>query len=175
MAVPGELIAPDGIIIRPIPGAVSHLASVVVGVIPPREQPYPVHLHLGLEQLTYVLRGVITATWRGPGDAAPTARRLRPGEAIATAPLTSLSFANHGRRPAEVLFICVPPYPASNADTRLVPDGHRVLDAGTVRRGISRHRLAAEYLASLFDARIAALRWILSEAEPEGEVTPGPA
>src|SRR5215212_5006696 len=78
----GEFLAPDGIIIRPIEGADSALTSVVVGVIPPRESDYPVHLHYGLEQVTVVLSGQLTALQRNPADAHHAEIALGPGDAI---------------------------------------------------------------------------------------------
>lgn len=73
--------APDGIEILPftLPG-IAYL-SFVEGRIPPRTEPYPVHMHGALEQITYVLAGhVMAETWdeatgqagrfdAGPGDA----------------------------------------------------------------------------------------------------------
>ena len=123
----GEFLAPDGIIIRPIAGAASVLTSVVVGMIPPRDSDYPVHLHYGLEQVTIVLTGRVTVLQRGPTDAPHTEVELGPGEAITTPPASTLSFRNHGAEDAEVLFICVPAYPPSNADTEVLSSGHRPL------------------------------------------------
>ena len=57
-----SFFAPDGIEIVPfaLPG-LGHL-SFVEGRIPPRTEPYPIHLHGVLEQITYVLAGCITVT-----------------------------------------------------------------------------------------------------------------
>ena len=156
---PGDLLAPDGIIIRPIAGAGSPLVSVVVGVILPRDEDYPVHLHYALEQVTYVLSGRLTALTRGQGDSAITETALGVGDAITTPPATTLSFRNRGPEPAEVLFICVPPYPPSNADTELVAEGHRPLSDRELRRAIRRHRHAQEYLHAVLGARFRDLRW----------------
>jgi mannose-6-phosphate isomerase-like protein (cupin superfamily) len=156
----GEIVAPDGIIIRPIDGVGSALTSVVVGVIPPRETDYPVHLHYGLEQVTYVLSGEVTALQRGPSDAHHVERALRPGEAITTPPASTLSFRNSGPATAEVLFICVPAYPASNADTEVLSGGHRPLTVQELRRSAERLRRAHEYLGAQIEARIGVLRWL---------------
>ena len=162
---PGDIIAPDGIIIRPIDGAGSSLVSVVVGVIPPRVEDYPVHFHYALEQVTYVLRGRVTALFRGPGDVAPSEVVLEPGRPVTTPPATTLSFRNTGPDVAEVLFICVPAYPASNADTEVVGEEHRPLSSDELRRAVRRHRRARAHLRSVLQARVDALRWL----EPSGE------
>lgn len=151
-------LAPDGITIRPVPGARSPLMSVVVGVIPPREEAYPMHLHHALEQVTFVLRGRVTVLSGEPGDARPTERVLRPGEAVTTPPTATLAFRNQGSEAAEVLFICVPPYPASNTDTELVVE-HGGLDDRGRRQAIERQQRAREYLNAVVLARLEALRW----------------
>lgn len=156
---PDEIVAPDGIIIRPVPGAATPLTSTVVGVIAPRETDYPVHLHYGLEQVTYVLRGRVTALQRGPADAHHVEVELGPGEAITTPPASTLSFRNHGPDDAEVLFICVPLYPATNVDTEVLSGGHRPLSVNELRRSAERLRRAQEYLTAQIEAQIAAIRW----------------
>lgn len=156
----GEFLAPDGIIIRPIPGAASGLTSVVFGVIPPREADYAVHLHYALEQVTVVLSGRVTALQRTPADHHHVERSLGPGEAITTPPASTLSFRNTGPEVAEVLFICVPGYPATNADTELLSGGHRPLGAHELRRSAERLRRAQEHLAGQVGARLAAIRWL---------------
>jgi mannose-6-phosphate isomerase-like protein (cupin superfamily) len=162
-----EIVAPDGIIVRPIAGASSALTSVVVGVIAPRETDYPVHLHYGLEQVTYVLTGRVTALQRGPTDAHHVEVELGPGEAITTPPASTLSFRNTGPDDAEVLFICVPSYPPTNADTEVLSSGHRPLTAGELRRSAERLRRAHEFLGSQIDARIGALRWLAHSDESD--------
>jgi mannose-6-phosphate isomerase-like protein (cupin superfamily) len=163
----GEIVAPDGIIIRPIAGAASALTSVVVGVIAPRESDYPVHLHYGLEQVTYVLSGRVTALQRGPTDAHHVEVELGPGEAITTPPASTLSFRNEGPEDAEVLFICVPAYPASNADTEVLSGGHRPLTVRELRRSADRLRRAHEYLGSQIEARMSAMRWLAHTDESD--------
>jgi mannose-6-phosphate isomerase-like protein (cupin superfamily) len=156
----GDFLAPDGIIIRPIRGVSSALASVVVGIIPPRPTDYPVHLHHALEQVTYVLNGTVTVAERGPGEAHATEVELGPGQAITTPPATTLSFRNSGPEDVEVLFICVPAYPASDADTEVLSGGHRPLTVGELRRSTERLRRAQEHLGSQIEARLATLRWL---------------
>ena len=169
MTVPGsgEIVAPDGIIIRPIVGAASVLTSVVVGVIAPRETDYPVHLHYGLEQVTYVLSGRVTALQRGPTDGHHVEVELGPGEAITTPPASTLSFRNSGLEDAEVLFICVPAYPPSNADTEVLSGGHRPLTVQELRRSADRLRRAHEYLGAQIEARVSAMRWLAHADESD--------
>ena len=169
MTVPGsgEIVAPDGIIIRPIAGATSALTSVVVGVIAPRETDYPVHLHYGLEQVTVVRSGRVTALQRGPTDGHHVEVELGPGEAITTPPASTLSFRNSGPDDAEVLFICVPTYPASNADTEVLSGGHRPLTVHELRRSADRLRRAHEYLAAQIEARLSAVRWLAHADESD--------
>ena len=156
----GEFLAPDGIIIRPIAGASSALTSVVVGVIPPRDTDYPVHLHYGLEQVTVVLSGQVAALQRGPSDAQHVEVIVGPGQAITTPPASTLSFRNSGPDDAEVLFICVPAYPASNADTEVLSGGHRPLTVQELRRSAERLKRAQEYLGGQIEARLNTMRWL---------------
>jgi mannose-6-phosphate isomerase-like protein (cupin superfamily) len=156
----GEFLAPDGIIIRPIGGATSALTSVVVGIIPPRETDYPVHLHYGLEQVTLVLSGRVTALQRGPSDPHHTETDLGPGEAITTLPASTLSFRNLGPDDAEVLFVCAPSYPPTNADTEVLSGGHRPLTVQELRRSAERLKRAHEYLGAQIEARLHAIRWL---------------
>jgi mannose-6-phosphate isomerase-like protein (cupin superfamily) len=164
---PGEFLAPDGIVIRPIAGAGSALTSVVVGVIPPRETDYSVHLHYGLEQVTYVLSGRVTALQRTPTDPQHVDVELGPGEAITTPPASTLSFRNDGTEPAEVLFICVPSYPATNADTEVLSGGHRPLTVQELRTSAERLRRASEYLSGQIQSRVGTLRWLAHTDESD--------
>lgn len=164
---PGEFLAPDGIIIRPVPGAASDLTSVVVGIIPPRERDYSVHLHYGLEQVTYVVSGRVTVMQRTTADAQHVERELGPGEAIVTPPASTLSFQNRGDESAEVLFICIPPYPPTNADTELLSGGHRPLTMQELRTSIERLRRAQEYLGAQIDARLRSMRWLVQVDESD--------
>jgi mannose-6-phosphate isomerase-like protein (cupin superfamily) len=156
----GEFLAPDGIIIRPIAGVASALTSVVVGVIPPRDSEYSVHLHYGLEQVTYVLRGRVTVLQRTPADPHHVDVELGPGEAITTPPASTLSFRNDGSEAVEVLFICVPSYPATNADTEVLSGGHRPLTVQELRTSAERLRRASEYLSGQIQAQVGTLRWL---------------
>lgn len=164
---PGEFLAPDGIIIRPIPGGSSGLTSVVMGRILPREADYPVHLHYGLEQMTYVISGRVTVLQRTSGDAQASEVELGPGEAITTPPASTLSFRNHGTETADVLFICIPPYPPTNADTELLSGGHRLLSAQELRTSAERLRRAQEYIGAQLESRLQAIRWLAQVDESD--------
>ena len=163
----GEHLAPDGIIIRPVDGVFSLLTSVVVGVIPPRDTDYSVHLHHGLEQVTYVLSGTVTVLQRGPSDPHAVEIELGPGQAVTTPPATTLSFRNRGPETVEVLFICVPAYPATNADTEVLSSGHRPLTVQELRRSSERLHRAQEYLSSQIEAQIGLLRWLAQVDESD--------
>ncbi|MDQ2785052.1 MAG: cupin domain-containing protein [Chloroflexota bacterium] len=116
--------APDGITILPfaMPG-LTHL-SFVEGHIPPRPEPYPIHLHGTLEQVTYVLAGHITVTTWDTERGEPATFAALAGDAFVTLPLQTLAFANTGPEEARVLFICAPAYPPDDSDTLLVPTHH---------------------------------------------------
>ncbi len=116
--------APDGITILPFAMPGLAYLSFVEGRIPPRPEPYPIHLHGALEQVTYVLAGRITVTTWDAEEEKLTAFDAIVGDAFVTLPLQTLAFANTGPEEARVLFICAPPYPPDNGDTRLVPTHH---------------------------------------------------
>ncbi|MHB8644888.1 MAG: cupin domain-containing protein [Thermomicrobiales bacterium] len=116
--------APDGITILPfaLPG-LTHL-SFVEGRVPARPEPYPIHLHGALEQVTYVLAGRVTVTTWDAGKATATTFTAIAGDAFVTLPLQTLAFANVGPEEARLLFICAPAYPPDDRDTRLVTAHH---------------------------------------------------
>ncbi|MFN8522536.1 MAG: cupin domain-containing protein [Chloroflexota bacterium] len=163
---PGDFLAPDGIIIRPVPGAGSELVSVVVGIIPPNADDYPVHYHGALEQVTYVLRGSVVALFQGPAEEQPWEVTLGVGQAVTTPPATTLSFRNHGTEPAEVLFICVPSYPATNADTYVIGTKHRPLERPEMARAVQRMDAGRAMVDAVLRARADSLRWLMTDHEP---------
>ena len=87
---------------------------------------YAVHFHHAIEQLTFVVKGAVELTMRERDAAQPTRHDLRAGDAITNPPGATLEFANSGDEPAEVLFVCAPPFPSDGADVQVV-DGHRPL------------------------------------------------
>ena len=143
-----SFFAPDGIEILPfaLPG-LGHL-SFVEGRIPPRAEPYPIHLHGALEQVTYVLAGrIIVTTWDAAQESAETFEATS-GDAFVTLPLQTLSFANAGPAVARVLFICAPAYPPDDGDTRLVA-AHHAPTAEEVVWSRERLRIAVDAFAAL--------------------------
>ncbi len=144
--------APDGITILPfaMPG-LAHL-SFVEGRIPPRPEPYPIHLHGALEQVTYVLAGRITVITWDAEEENPTAFAAIPGDAFVTLPLQTLAFANAGPEEARVLFICAPAYPPDDSDTRLVPT-HRAPTAEEMAWSLGRRHAAINAFAAITRAR----------------------
>ena len=144
--------APDGIEILPfdLPG-LGHL-SVVEGRIPPRPEPYPIHLHGALEQVTYVLAGRITVTTWDAEQSATTTFDATGGEAFVTLPLQTLSFANVGPDAARVLFICAPAYPPDDSDTRLT-NTHRAPTTEEAAWSRERHQAAIDAFAAIARAR----------------------
>lgn len=151
-----SFLAPDGIEILPfaLPG-LTHL-SCVEGRIPPRPEPYPVHMHGALEQVTYVLAGRIAVeTW--DADAGAAVRfEAGPGEAFATLPGQTLSYANAGPDTARVLFLCAPAYPPDDADTRLIAV-HRAPTPEDRDWLLARHRAAAGAFAAILGGRVRSL------------------
>ncbi len=144
--------APDGITILPfaMPG-LAHL-SFVEGRIPPRPQPYPIHLHGALEQVTYVLAGRITVTTWDTEEEKQTAFDAIAGDAFVTLPLQTLAFANMGPEEARVLFICAPAYPPDDSDTRLVA-AHHAPTTEDVAWSRERHGIALDAFVAIVRAR----------------------
>lgn len=146
------LLAPDGITVVPfaLPG-MAHL-SFVEGRIPPRPEPYPVHCHGALEQVTYVLAGEMeVSTWDAAQGAVATFT-ARTGDGFVTLPLQTLSFANHGPEEARVLFVCAPAYPSDDSDTHLA-DGHHAPTGAERTWSRARHATALHAFAAILEAR----------------------
>lgn len=157
-----DAIAPDGIPIHlfALPGGVH--AGVAEGRMPPGR--YAIHRHLSLEQYTYVISGVvsvITADAEHPDGHAVT---LRAGDLLLTLPGESLKFVNEGSDTARVLFICAPPYPQDNRDTRILAD-HGALPRSELAAAIARLQAVRAEINAAIDERIASLRAI-AEAAP---------
>ena len=120
------LTAPDGITVHPIDiTPCAHLA-LAEGDIQPRHT-YGIHAHLTLEQVTYVLSGRIRAITHDPQSGETREIAAAAGQSVITLPGHSLQFASANDRPARVLFITSPPYPADHSDT-VTLDTHRPLN-----------------------------------------------
>ena len=144
--------APDGITILPFAlPALAHL-SFVEGRIPPRPEPYPIHLHGALEQVTYILSGEVAVTTWDAEKKAETTFTATTGDAFVTVPLQTLAFRNAGPGEARVLFVCAPAYPPDDRDTRLVGT-HHAPTAEEVAWSQERHRAALATFAAIGRAR----------------------
>ncbi len=120
------LTAPDGITVHPIDiSPCAHLA-LAEGDIQPGHT-YGIHAHLTIEQVTYVLSGRIRAITHDPQSGETREIAAAAGQSVITLPGHSLQFAAANDRPARVLFITSPPYPADHSDT-VTLDTHRPLN-----------------------------------------------
>jgi mannose-6-phosphate isomerase-like protein (cupin superfamily) len=126
-----DVVAADGMPVRVLPLAGEAFMGAAIGFLAPRAR-YAVHFHYALEQLTFVLRGSVVVTTDG------RPRSLAVGEAITNPPGVTLSFANEADEPAEVLFVCAPPFPADDSEVALAGE-HRALSAD--ERARARERL----------------------------------
>lgn len=164
------VIAPDGIAVYPVPLPDRALLSLAVGRIPAGQ--FGVHLHGGLEQVTYVLAGRLIVRIAAPDGTGAREVEVAAGAAVVTPPAHTLSFGNAGPEEAEVLFICVPPYPADHADTA-TPGAHRALAAAELRWSIERLRQASAALQAVFAERTRQLEELLARVERLAPRPPG--
>jgi mannose-6-phosphate isomerase-like protein (cupin superfamily) len=116
-AVPAA-VAPDGIAIHAFDLFGAAFVGIVEGRIP--RGRYGIHRHLSLEQFTYVLSGRLTVITGDDGHAEGQSRVLDAGDLLLTLPGESLQFLNDSDEEARTLFICAPPYPPDDSDTRMV-------------------------------------------------------
>jgi quercetin dioxygenase-like cupin family protein len=138
--------APDGMPVRVLSIGPDTFMGGAVGYLAPGAS-YAVHFHYTLEQLSFVVKGVVRVTMAGE------TRLLRAGDAVTNPPGTTLSFANDGPEPAEVLFVCSPPYPSDDSDTEIV-DTHRELS--DAERAGRREKIswALEHFRRVVDLRL---------------------
>ena len=138
------VIAPDGIVVHPIDiSPCAHLA-LAEGDIQPGHT-YGIHLHLTLEQVTYVLSGSIRAITHDPESGDTREIHADAGESVVTLPGHSVQFAAADDTPARVLFITSPPYPADHSDT-VTLESHQPLDkAESALVSQRRDRVLAEF------------------------------
>jgi uncharacterized cupin superfamily protein len=148
-------VAPDGIAIHVFGLAATSYVGVAEGRIPPGH--HAIHRHLTLEQFTYVIDGELIATTGSEAESEPSSTRLRAGDLLLTLPGESLQFANPGPRTARVLFICGPPYPADDADTRLTAR-HGRQTASEAGQAVERLELLRTRFNATIDARVSAIR-----------------
>lgn len=148
-------VAPDGIAIHTFDVPVGAHVGVAEGRIPPGR--YDVHRHLSLEQYTYVVEGAVTAVTGNAEHPEGRAVTLGAGALLLTLPGESLQFVNEGTEPARVLFICAPPYPPDDSDTRTLT-AHGPPQPDEAAEAIARLEAVRAELNAVIDARIAALR-----------------
>src|SRR5205814_4795921 len=98
-----------------------------------------VHFHYALEQLSFVIAGRVWVTMRGPDDLEPRTEVLDAGQALTNPPGVTLSFANQDSYPAEVLFVCAPPFPPDDAEVAVTGE-HRPLTDAERARAVERRR-----------------------------------
>jgi mannose-6-phosphate isomerase-like protein (cupin superfamily) len=139
-----EVVAPDGMPVRVLPLEGQAFMGAAIGFLAPTTR-YDVHFHHALEQLSFAIKGRVWVTMRGPGDAEPRTRVLGAGEAITNPPGVTLSFANEDDTvPAEILFVCAPPFPADGSEA-VVTGQHRPLSEAERAQARARLALALEH------------------------------
>jgi mannose-6-phosphate isomerase-like protein (cupin superfamily) len=154
-------IAPDGIAVHTFALPPARLVSVAEGHIPPGT--FAIHRHLTLEQYTYVVEGEVAAITGNIDQSQGQLRELRTGDLLLTLPGESLQFRNSSASVARVLFICAPPYPADDSDTRLLEEhgGHSAADTVAALERLQQLRAT---LNAEIDARIAVLQALLRDS-----------
>ena len=148
-------VAPDGIAIHTFDLPAAAHVGVAEGRIPPGR--FGVHRHLSLEQFTYVVSGSIVAITGDMEHPDGRAGALGPGDLLLTLPWESLQFINEGADEARVLFICAPPYPPDDADTRTL-DAHAPLSDAERIEAVARLQAVRAELNRAIDRRIEKLQ-----------------
>jgi len=154
-------IAPDGIAIHTFDLPAAAHAGVAEGRIPPGS--FGIHRHLSLEQYTYIITGRVTAVTGNDQHPEGRSVALKPGDLLLTLPGESLQFTNEGPETARVLFICAPPYPADDSDTRILT-GHGPSSSDEVAEAIARLGAIRAEFNQVIDERITALRGVTRQS-----------
>jgi mannose-6-phosphate isomerase-like protein (cupin superfamily) len=145
-----DVVAADGMPVRVLPLAGEAFMGAAIGFLAPRAR-YAVHFHYALEQLTFVLRGSVVVTTDG------RPRSLAVGEAITNPPGVTLSFANEADEPAEVLFVCAPPFPSQSTHEVGLPGEHRPLTDAELDHAQARMAWAIDHFRHVAEARRGAM------------------
>jgi len=157
-------MAPDGIAVHTFDVPAAKLVGVAEGRIPTGR--FAIHRHLTLEQYSYVISGRLTAVTSSQPHHHEITVDLASGDLLLTLPGETLQFVNQGPEVARVLFICAPPYPVDDSDTRVLeehtPAGIEEAQAAMDRLLNLRAGLNAEV-----DARMAELRRVVEERKEE--------
>jgi mannose-6-phosphate isomerase-like protein (cupin superfamily) len=160
-------VAPDGIAIHVFGVPPARLVGIAEGRIAPGT--YSIHRHLTLEQYTYVVSGPVIAL-TSDGDGGPAKRvELQSGDLLLTLPWESLQFVNESSSIARVLFICAPPYPPDDADTRLLDD-HGLPTEAEVRDAVTRLEDLRKSLNDEIDARLKQLLVQVGKSDGAGQL-----
>ncbi|MBI2760258.1 MAG: cupin domain-containing protein [Chloroflexi bacterium] len=146
--------APDGIAIHTFATPAGLFVGVAEGRVPPGT--YGIHRHLSLEQYTYVVSGQVVAVTADVDHPEGTRVELGPGALLLTSPGESLQFINEGDETARVLFICAPPYPPDDADTRTLAE-HGLLGEAEIKAAVERLEVIRASFNAAIDMRVATL------------------
>jgi mannose-6-phosphate isomerase-like protein (cupin superfamily) len=148
-------IAPDGIAIHTFDVPAAKFVGVAEGRVPLGR--FETHRHLTLEQYTYVVIGHVTAITSSYPDHNEKAVELSEGDLLLTEPGETLQFLNKGTATARLLFICAPPYPEDDSDTRLL-SSHEPMDPAEIEAAVQRLLELRAAVTAEIDARLAQLR-----------------
>ena len=141
--------------VRVLPLERSAFMGAAIGFLAPGTR-FDVHVHHALEQLSFVLKGRVWVTMRGPDDSEPRTRVVGQGEAITNPPGVTLAFANEDSAvPAELLFVCAPPFPdpAREGDEVVVLSEHRRLTEAERAHERERRAWALAHFRRVSEAR----------------------
>ena len=111
-----KILAPDQVPVRPYDLGQCKNMALAMGCVEPGGR-YSVHSHRRIEQITFVVSGILDVFSFDMGVAKPRKIRLREGEAVVTLPGETLEFSCASANMAKVLFITSPPYPEDHSDT----------------------------------------------------------
>ena len=111
--------AADGMPVRPLSTHANALMSVAIGFLAPGTT-FATHFHPSLEQLTIGMKGRVVVTMQDTNDPQPVVRELRNGGIVTTPANATLSFANPFDEPAEIMFVCSPPFPGEGEGAVIV-------------------------------------------------------
>jgi mannose-6-phosphate isomerase-like protein (cupin superfamily) len=157
-------VAPDGIAIHIFDLPPAQLVGIAEGRIGPGR--YSIHRHLTVEQYTYVVEGSLLAETQDFEQEASRTVELQTGDLLLTLPYESLQFINESEEPARVLFICAPPYPPDDSDTRLI-DSHAPPSRREIEDAIERLAALRRQIDQQLETRMSELRNELQTAGGE--------
>ena len=110
-----KILAPDQVPVRPYELGQCNNMALAMGCVEPGVR-YGVHTHRRIEQITFVVSGMVDVFSFDIDVAEIRKIRLGAGEAVVTMPGETLEFRCASANMAKVLFITSPPYPEDNSD-----------------------------------------------------------